>query len=228
FNQPARRLGDNSPLISRARNLIHMLALFESWQNWQGLALAGALCLAIFLGILALRLRFRTRQFTTAVDHMTQGLCMYDDQERLTLCNKRYIEMYDFPPDVIGPGCTLLEVLEYRVAQGSLTASAAEYRANLVTEMRQGKTVHNLLTSKDGRTIAVINQPMASGGWVGTHYDITDQRRLEKERDEMASRESRRAVIEAAIAVFRERIDKLLKTVGGSADAMKATASTLS
>jgi methyl-accepting chemotaxis protein len=44
----------------------------------------------------------------------------------------------------------------------------------------------------------------------------------------MAARETRRTTIEAAIAFFRERMDKHLKTVGGSADAMKVTAATLS
>src|SRR5262249_40131636 len=51
---------------------------------------------------------------------------------------------------------------------------------------------------------------------------------LEKERDDMAARETRRTVIDAAISLFRERMDKLLKTVGSCADAMRATATTLS
>ncbi len=205
-----------------------MLAFLERWPDWQSIAFAAALCLVVLLAVMTLRLRGQKRRFNAAFDHMTQGVCMYDEQERLVLCNKRYIEMYSFSPDIVKPGCTLREILDYRVAQGTLTGSAADYRANLVTAMREGKTIHNLINSNDGRTVAVINQPMAGGGWVGTHYDVTDQRRLEKERDEMAVRESRRAIIEAAIAAFRERIDKLLRTVGGSAGAMKATASTLS
>src|SRR5262249_25689505 len=81
--------------------------------------------------------------------------------------------------------------------------------------------------SGDGRTIAVINQPMADGGWVGTHYDVTEQRRLKLERDEMAAREGHRAVVDSAIATVRQRIHKLLTTVGRSARAMKATAARL-
>jgi len=58
--------------------------------------------------------RRQKRQLISAVDHMSQGLCMYDGSERLMLCNKRYIEMYGFSNEVVRPGRTLLEVLEYR------------------------------------------------------------------------------------------------------------------
>ena len=69
----------------------------------------------------------------------------------------------------------------------------------------QGKATNNLVNSGNGRMISVINQPMPGGGWVGTHEDVTEQRRLEKERDEMAAQEARRAMVEAAISAFRAR-----------------------
>ena len=111
---------------------------------------------------------------------------------------------------------------------GSLSGTAEEYRRALVTALNDGKTTNNVLDSGNGRRIYVINRPMAGGGWVGTHEDITEREQLAKERDEMAAREKRRAMIEAAITAFRERMNTLLRTVDSSAEAMKATASTLS
>jgi PAS domain S-box-containing protein len=35
----------------------------------------------------------------------------------------------------------------------------------------------------DGRSVRVVNRPMASGGWVATFDDITEQRQAERERD---------------------------------------------
>ncbi len=205
-----------------------MRAYLEIWQGLQSIAFAGLFCLAAVLTIVNHRLRRQKQRLTAAYDHMSQGLCMYDGAERLVLCNKRYIEMYGFSPGVVKPGCTLRDVLEYRVALGTLAGNAADYQATLIAAIRAGKTTSNVLNSGNGRIISVINQPTADGGWVGTHEDITERRRLEIEREDMAAREGRRATIEAAISSFRERMDKLLKTVGGSADAMKATASTLS
>jgi methyl-accepting chemotaxis protein len=202
-----------------------MLAYFDSWQ---ALALAGLLGVVAILAIAFHRVRGQKRHLSRALDHMEQGLCVYGADERLVLCNTRYVEMYGFSSDVVRPGCSLLDVLEQRVALGTLSGNAADYRANLMAALRAGKTTTNLINSGNGRIISVINKPMPGGGWVGTHEDVTEQRRLEKERDDMAARETRRAIIDAAISTFRERMDKLLKTVGNSADAMKATATTLS
>ena len=205
-----------------------MLAFFDSWQGWQSVALIGALGLVVALGIAASRLRWQKQRLATALDNMSQGLCLYDSAERLRLCNKRYIEMYGFSRDVVKPGCTLRDVLRYRVALGTLVGDAESYRTNLVASIRAGKTTNNVLNSGNGRIISVINRPTGDGGWVGTHDDITERQQIEKEREDMAARESRRTVIEAAISSFRERVEKLLKTVGGSADAMKTTADRLS
>jgi methyl-accepting chemotaxis protein len=204
-----------------------MLAFFEGW-DWQSIAAVGAVALAAILAVVIHRLRGQKQQLATAIEHMSQGLCLYDGDERLAFCNQRYLEMYGFPPGVVTPGYTLSDVLAYRVAQGTLAGDPEQYRAALMDAIRAGKTTSNVVESGNGRFIAVINRPLEGGGWVGTHFDITERRQLEKEHNEMAARETRRTAIEAAIASFRERMDKLLKTVGGSADAMKASAITLS
>jgi methyl-accepting chemotaxis protein len=202
-----------------------MLAYLDSWQ---ALASAGLLAIVAILVVAVHHLRRQKLYLIAALDHMEQGLCVYDAAERLLLCNKRYIEMYGFSSEVVHPGTTLLEVLQHRVKLGTLAGDAADYRANLIAALRAGKTTQNLVNSGNGRTISVINKPMPGGSWVGTHEDVTEQRRLEKERDDMAARETRRTIIDAAISAFRERMDKLLKTVGDCADATRATAGTLS
>jgi methyl-accepting chemotaxis protein len=200
----------------------------DFWQGWQWVAFAGLLAIAVLLAISNHRLRGQNRRLTAALNHMPQGLCMYDGSERLLLFNKPYMEMYDFSPEIVKPGCTLGDVLEHRVAQGTLSGNAGEYRAGLMAALRQGKTTNNLINSGKGRLISVINQPMPGGGWVGTHEDVTEQRRLQQERDAMAAQDARRVMVDAAISVFRARMDSLLKTVGGSAEAVRSTATRLS
>jgi methyl-accepting chemotaxis protein len=57
---------------------------------------------------------------------------------------------------------------------------------------------------------------------------VTEQRRLQQERDTMAAQDNRRVMVDAAISSFRAQMEPLLKTVRGSAEAMKSTATTLS
>src|SRR6202795_1471301 len=51
-----------------------------------------------------------------ALENMTQGLCLYDAQNRLEVFNRRYLEIFGLPPDRIKPGITFKEVLEIGVA----------------------------------------------------------------------------------------------------------------
>ena len=78
-----------------------------------------------------------------------------------------------------------------------------------------------------GRVISLVNRPMRGGGWVATHYDITQRLLAEKERDALRLREERRRGTESAIASFRERVEHVLKTVSQSAAAMKSAAKSL-
>ena len=43
-------------------------------------------------------------QFDTALNNMTHGLCMFDGERRLIVCNRRYAEMYELPPELARPG----------------------------------------------------------------------------------------------------------------------------
>src|SRR5262249_59418485 len=97
------------------------------------------------------RLRRLKAQLGTAIEHMSQGLCLYGGDERLVFCNQRYVEMYGFPPGVVKPGSSLSDVLAYRVARGTLSGDPEQYRAELMETIRAGKTTSNVVESGDGR-----------------------------------------------------------------------------
>ena len=45
------------------------------------------------------RVRAKYRLIRSALNNMTQGLCMFDGAARLILCNERYLEMYGLRPE---------------------------------------------------------------------------------------------------------------------------------
>src|SRR6266576_2563179 len=59
-------------------------------------------------------LRTRNFQFDTAINNMSQGLCFFDSDHRLIVANDRFVEMYDIPPDRVGPGTPLVEIVDQR------------------------------------------------------------------------------------------------------------------
>jgi methyl-accepting chemotaxis protein len=190
-------------------------------------ALVAMLTIASMTSVFARKLRVDNLRMRVAINNMSQGLCMFDGNERLVVCNQRYMEMYNLSADIVKPGCTLQSLLEYRIRNGNFSRDPATYRRELVAAMAAGQTTSTEVKSKDGRSISVINRPMADGGWVATHEDITERRDAERERISMQEQQQRRAAIDQAIAAFRRRVEDHLKTVTEGAKAMRSTASTL-
>jgi methyl-accepting chemotaxis protein len=203
-----------------------MYGLFAGEQFWLAAVAALACLLAGGTAFGLLRARGRNAHLMTALDNMSQGLCMFDATQRLVLCNQSYLRMYGLSADVVKPGCTLRALLQYRIKSGAFAADPDEYIANLMATLATGKPTHQLVET-GGRVIVMLNTPLSGGGWVVTHEDVTEQRKAEQQQASLAEQEARRKATEAAIASFRERVDAVLKTVGDSTTAMKWTATAL-
>src|SRR5215471_4756624 len=154
--------------------------------------LTGFVCLLAGLGVAQALLHRRTEAriarehnllLDTALNNMSQGLCMFDAQARLVVSNRRYVEMYGLSAEVVKPGCSLQDLLRHRIERGSFSGDPDAYSAELQQAIARGQTTKTMVESKDGRMVALVNQPMEGGGWVATHEDITDLRRAEMERD---------------------------------------------
>ncbi len=124
-------------------------------------------------------LRIRNLQFDTAINNMSQGLCFFDADHRLIVCNDRYVDMYDLPRDRIGPGTPLVEIVDMRFEAGSFPAMTRDeylqWRTNVAISSEPTDSIVEL---KNGRTFKIRHRPMPDGGWVATHEDITEQRQL--------------------------------------------------
>jgi diguanylate cyclase (GGDEF)-like protein/PAS domain S-box-containing protein len=115
---------------------------------------------------------------------MAHGLCIFDRDMRLVVCNEQYAEMYGLRPEQILPGTTLRSVLEARVSAGLVPGDANQYIRSRLAKVSQcdAHCAENDLS--DGRVYAVSHHPMPDGGWVATHIDVTEQRRAERQLGE--------------------------------------------
>jgi diguanylate cyclase (GGDEF)-like protein/PAS domain S-box-containing protein len=133
------------------------------------------------------KLRIRHFQFDTAINNMSQGLCFFDADHRLIVCNDRYVDMYDLPRGRVGPGTPLTEIVDMRFDVGSFPAMTRDeylqWRSNVAVSAEPTDSIVEL---KNGRTFKIRHRPMPDGGWVATHEDITEQRRSEVKIEYMA------------------------------------------
>lgn len=119
-------------------------------------------------------------QLNVALNNMVQGLCMFDSDQKLIVCNDQYLEMYGFSPDVVKPGISISDVMRYSISLGNYRdqeAQAALRARHDPTRLKKRTTIKQHL--RDGRVIAVMNEPMANGGSIATYQDITELERHE-------------------------------------------------
>jgi diguanylate cyclase (GGDEF)-like protein/PAS domain S-box-containing protein len=124
------------------------------------------------------RLMLEKQRLDTAVNNMTQGLLLFDSAQRLVICNQRYIEMYGLSAEVIKPGCSFHDVITHREQTGSFDGDVDRYARLVLRDVAHRNVM--VIATPDGRSIQVVNEPLADGGWVATHEDVTERRRAEE------------------------------------------------
>ncbi|WP_027521314.1 bifunctional diguanylate cyclase/phosphodiesterase [Bradyrhizobium sp. Ec3.3] len=129
---------------------------------------------------LSARLQQRNMQFDIAINNMSHGLCFFDANHRLIVCNKDFIDMYGLPPERVRPGTPLSDIVDMRFEAGSVPAmSRAEYMKWRTGVVVSAEPVDSIVEMRNGRTFKIRHRPMPDLGWVATHEDITEQRRTE-------------------------------------------------
>jgi diguanylate cyclase (GGDEF)-like protein len=124
------------------------------------------------------RVTLEKQRLDTAVNNMTQGLLLFDSTQRLVICNQRYIEMYGLSAEVIKPGCSFHDVISHRKQTGSFNGDVDHYVRLVLRDIAHRNLM--VIATPDGRSIQVVNEPLADGGWVATHEDVTERQRAEQ------------------------------------------------
>jgi methyl-accepting chemotaxis protein len=185
------------------------------------------LCMSLLTAFMDQRMREQNLRLAAAVDHMSQGLVMFDASGRVILVNQAYLSLYGLVGRDVRPGYTMQDLFRERVKVGTFTGDIERYVADIMGQVRAGQSIDKVMEMRDGRMVAISNRLMADGGWVSTHQDVTVQLCAEQERKRNAAAEERRAAIDAALQGFQQRVETLLRTVGDNAITMRSTATKL-
>jgi diguanylate cyclase (GGDEF)-like protein len=157
------------------------------------------------------RLALEKRRLDTAVNNMTQGLLLFDSNQRLVICNQRYVDMFGISTDVVKPGLSIQGLLTHRKETGTFAGDVDEYCAAFLACMAKGETYQIVLDTPGGRSVQVLYRPLADGGWVTTLEDTTERRRAEERIAHMAHYDALTGLPNRVL--FREQLERELEKI---------------
>lgn len=125
--------------------------------------------------------RFNRGLLQGAIEHMGQGISVVDRELKLVAWNRRYIELFHYPPGLIQMGRSIEEIIRYNAEQGLCGPGDIEaHVARRVAYMLRGSPHISARERPDGRVIEMQGNPMPAGGFVMTFTDITPFRDAER------------------------------------------------
>lgn len=153
------------------------------------------------------------RVLEASIEAMSDGFVMWDEQDRLIVCNRRYRDFYRESAPAIRPGATLAEIMRYGAEHGQYPQAGqdkATFVADAMAHYRHSwntAPVERLLP--DGRWILVTERKVPGGGSVGIRTDITQQKRAAAD---LAAARDDAAAADAAKSRFLARMSHELRT----------------
>lgn len=107
-----------------------------------------------------------------AIESLPAGLCVFGPDLQVVASNEQFARMYDLTRADVKPGTPLRQIIEIRKAG----LGVSEAGVDLVGEPGAAETSLSVHELGDGRFISVSRHPMAGGGLVEVHRDITRER----------------------------------------------------
>jgi diguanylate cyclase (GGDEF)-like protein len=155
-------------------------------------------------------LNIQNSRFDAALNNMSQALCMADAENRMIVCNQRFLGLFGLTPGVVRPGRSMLNVYRAMSSIGKYSPELLDVirtrQDKLILERQPGSFFEE---DSAGQALAVKHEPMSDGGWVATYEDISERRQTEARVSHMAYHDALTDLPNRAL--FRESMARALE-----------------
>jgi anti-anti-sigma factor len=168
------------------------------------------------------------RQVRDGIDSISDGFALYDAQDRLVFCNRRYREIYATSADLFVPGRTFREILLIGARRGQYVEAIGREEEWVDERVRQHQALESLEQQLgNGRWLRIAEQRTSDGGIVGVRSDITAAKQAEElRRQRSIQAETLRAqealLSELSTPILQISADTLVLPLIGTIDSNRA------
>jgi signal transduction histidine kinase len=122
------------------------------------------------------------------VDAIDQGFAVWDENEVLVYSNRRFIELWDYPPEMVHPGTRIKELIRHYLSEDEEYSHLDEAAMDAELEVRHALLLKHRKDQRDqrfthhnGREIYVRRYFVEGLGNVVTYMDISNLQEVERE-----------------------------------------------
>jgi diguanylate cyclase (GGDEF)-like protein len=114
------------------------------------------------------------------VEHISHGLCVFDTDKNLVRCNQQYLQIYGYDPTLIKPGVSFRDILK-RATNFEIRADSTPDKVfdELIALLGREKATQRLRLT-GGRIVEMRVVPIATGGWLTEHENVTSKELYEQ------------------------------------------------
>ncbi|RVU37759.1 response regulator [Hwanghaeella grinnelliae] len=128
------------------------------------------------------RAQIAEQHLRTAIESLEDGFVLYDADDRLSLCNERYKEIYAESADLIVEGQTFEEIIRIGAERGQYPEAIGREAEFVAERLRAHKKSNTLIEQElpNGRWLRIAERRTPDGGIVGFRVDITQLKRAQE------------------------------------------------
>lgn len=128
-----------------------------------------------------------------SLEHLPQGVVIIDADLRLVAWNRRYLDLFRFPPGFIHVGRSIEDVFRYNAERGLLGPGPVdEAIQRRLDHLRSGAPHARESEKQDGTVLEIRGNPLPDGGFVTSYADITGYKATARELRSLADALERR------------------------------------
>ena len=152
------------------------------------------------------------RQLDEAIENINEGFVLYDENDRLVRCNRKYREIYALSADMLVPGTTFEALIRHGAARGQYHIPDGDSDVWISERLRRREELGEPFEQAlgDGRWLMISDRRTSTGGRVGIRTDITDLKHHLAELESAREHARQQAERMAALAADNQRSNEVL------------------
>ena len=111
------------------------------------------------------------RLLGVALDNVATGLAIFDGDQRLVVCNRKFRDIYGLSESLTEPGTPLARLAQHLGTPRETSTQDAQgaWIERLAGALNRGETALGERKLASGRIVRVTSRPLSDGGWVEIH-----------------------------------------------------------